>query len=305
MKIIALNMMTLYLHIGLHKTATTFLQKAVFPNIRDINFIEQERIYRILRRIMIEDSVIFDQNKTKKQISNYMTDGINLISAEGLSGNPCLQYINRSNVVYKLHNMFSDAKIIIGIRNQRDMIVSLYKQYVKIGGTKRISDFIHPKQIIGEPIQDFFDLETLKYGPYLQRIEEYFGLDNIYIYIYEDLLRDKKKFVKGILNFLGVRNIPYLDDRKYNAGFTDSELSVALFLNRFFRSSRNESSIFGRPRGFWKLIRILGKLVPQCMSVHTYDEVSSLHKFFISDNNSINKRYNLCLEKYHYDKYFQ
>lgn len=298
-------MIQLFLHIGFHKTATTFLQRAVFPHFGGVNYIKQEVIYPVLRRIMVQDPLVFDYQKAQCEILSHCKDGKNLISAEGLSGNPFLQYMNRLVILDKLKQMFPNTKIIVGIRCQKDIIVSLYKQYVKVGGTKRISDFIHPKQIIGEPIQDFLDLETFKYWPYLKRIEEYFGSNNIYIYVYEDLLRDKKEFIKGILNFLGVRDNPYLDDKKYNVGFTNSELTVALFFNRFFRSSRNESSIFARPRGFWKLIRILGKLLPKCMSVHPYDEVSSLHKFFISDSNSIDKKYNLYLEKCHYDKYFQ
>ena len=53
------------IHLGLHKTGTTFLQQEIFPKLAGVNY-----------------KVYFDENKYE------FNDEINLISCESLSGSP-------------------------------------------------------------------------------------------------------------------------------------------------------------------------------------------------------------------------
>jgi hypothetical protein len=304
-------MRDLFIHIGLHKTATSFLQHEVFPKLKGINYVPQQKFYTpILRQICLTDPLYFNEKEIKNQLFNYLTTGKNLISSEGLSGSPFLQYTNRSAILTKLHNMFPEAKIIIGIRAQKDIIISLYKQYVKHGGVKKFNDFITPYKDVSVPISityDLLDLETFKYSKYLEKIEYYFGKDNMYIYIYENLKKNPEEFLQGILEFMKVSAISKINYKPVNASWDDAAISIAVVLNRFIKSHYNKYGLLPRPRRpikFRDIVNVLGRLSIKHTRIISDNMTKFLKDYYRNDNLYIDKKYNLFLEKDHYDEYF-
>ena len=108
------------IHVGLHKTGTSFLQAEIFPKIKNVNYIGMLRY----------GSKIYE-------------DKLNIISDEELSVNPHLppchgNYFDsgqRNVIAERLQSIFPNAKIILGIRNKDTWLRSVYSQYVKGGGT--------------------------------------------------------------------------------------------------------------------------------------------------------------------------
>ena len=54
-----------------------------------------------------------------------------LISDELFYGYPRYNFINRSSIAKRISETIPDAEIILILRNQEDLILSLYNQYIK------------------------------------------------------------------------------------------------------------------------------------------------------------------------------
>ena len=110
------------LHLGLHKTGTTYLQRRIF-NQKNINLITNPN-YAITNWHI-------EPNK------------INILSMEALSlsmphsKEQKRTKCNREEILDHLKKLFPDAKIILGIRNKQSWLKSCYNEYITIGGTIR------------------------------------------------------------------------------------------------------------------------------------------------------------------------
>ncbi len=194
--------MKVFIHIGLHKTGTTFLQKQVFPYIEDIHYVEKE------------ESIRFDMNLNEKKV--------NLISNEDLSGNPWLKNVHdRFRIADRLKRVFPKAKIIVGTRNKSSWVKSLYKNYVRKGG---IYDFKTFKN-------DIFEEDYLEFDEYINYLKKLF--DDVYVYQFEDLKKDSFQFVKDMCEYIGC-SVPSFDNQKRNVAWNDRQLRLARFLNKFW-----------------------------------------------------------------------
>src|SRR5690606_1735922 len=121
-----------FLHIGLHKTASTFLQDLLFPSLHGVVYIS--RPFTILNDhfncLQYADDSLYDEKEIKLFFEEIDFDKL-LISDENFCGKPVsLGYSNRSMIAKRLHSLFPDAEVIIFLRNQLDLLYSLYNQHV-------------------------------------------------------------------------------------------------------------------------------------------------------------------------------
>ena len=113
----------LYFHVGLHKTASTYLQRLVFPKWPGISYLRHRNIEYFLR---LPD--------TEKY----------LISCEGLSGATFATLDERCRGFARLAQMFPSANAIIGFRPHGGFMASLYSQYLRYGGNQPFEGFFAP-----------------------------------------------------------------------------------------------------------------------------------------------------------------
>ncbi len=196
----------IYIHVGLHRTGTTFLQKYVFPKIRGIKYYDRYNRYRIRNFLLsIEDN----ENKPV------------LISDEGLSNynytdhEECSAY----KIADRLHTLFPSAKIIVVFRKKEEWIKSLYNYYVKIGGDKDFEswrDEIFAKK----------DIDFKEYENYLRDL-----FDDVLVLWYEKLNRNPRLFVQDICNFMSVP-MPDFEIVKENPSFNERANKLLLAINR-------------------------------------------------------------------------
>ena len=69
---------------------------------------------------------------------------IPVLSYERLSGNPHSGGYDSKEIANRLVQVFPDAKILIVIREQKDIILSTYKQYIIEGGACTVKRYLHP-----------------------------------------------------------------------------------------------------------------------------------------------------------------
>ncbi|UCH15518.1 MAG: hypothetical protein JSV22_06025, partial [Bacteroidales bacterium] len=133
------------IHIGYPKTATSWLQKEFFPRASNLTVANRKHIFR---KIIEPYDFIINYDEIRAWINkNY--SGKVLFSDHGFTGTNhsfgIRNYLIRENA-YRLNKIFPEAKIIIFIRNQPDIIASTYLQYLKAGGTYPVSKFLRSKR---------------------------------------------------------------------------------------------------------------------------------------------------------------
>jgi len=168
----------LYIHIGLHKTGTTFLQQEVFPKLKNVNYISkynrQGSLHLITTKFSKDKINLFSEEHLTRQ--NYLDDG----------------QASMSEIAKRIHKLFPEAKIILTLRNKDDWLKSLYNQYARTRGLKSFEEWYN----------DVFDKEDLNFEKFVKLLNDLF--DDVLVLEYELLKKDSDLFVKKICNFMNV-----------------------------------------------------------------------------------------------------
>lgn len=194
------------LHIGYHKTASTLLQYEVFSNPKlPFNRIDRKCI---IDEIIVPSMFSFDSDKVSLNFEERFTENvINVLSEEALVGNPHSGgYTGYTNLL-KLKTLFPEAKVLICVREQKSMILSGYKQYLKTVGTLDLERYLDPIKR-GAHIMPGFDVQYFCYDRLIAKYQEAFGFNNVKVIPYEKLTINPNEFMSDILAFVGIdRNL--------------------------------------------------------------------------------------------------
>lgn len=205
------------LHVGLHKTATTFLQEEVFPKLDEtkVNFINltgQTNADTVL-------GISLDCNR------------INLISREGFSGfpyeiekdYPSMTATMRERIAVNLYKMFPHARVIIGVRDKEDWLHSLFRQHAKM----------KPNLASFKEFRKRFDDRYLDFEGYISLLEVLFK--DVYVYKFETLKEDYQEFTDGICKFIGVDTPDDVENVVYNKGWSKGQQQLVTAAYSIFR----------------------------------------------------------------------
>ena len=186
-------------HVGYHKTATSFLQKEVFSNL-NLPFHLLDRSL-IIREIVKKNLFFFDAAETLSAIQeNFLADKINVISVENLVGNPHSGGYNGYDHFLKLKQLFTNTKILICIREQNSMILSTYKQYIKTVGVLSLRKYLVQTEKASN-ILPGFDLRHFCYDKLISSYTEAFGKKNVLVLPFELLNANPREFLKKLFEF--------------------------------------------------------------------------------------------------------
>ena len=181
-----------FLHIGYHKTGTTWMQKFLFPQIFSENYLgksssAESSAYAIdqLKNSngkFISNEWFMKQKETTKELSSYLYDTLSEFSKKGF-----------------LRKRKPDTKIIISIRNQPDVLVS---RHLHGFGAFEIWDddlsvgLFRDKEI-SQRLLDYYNFaETYK------NFIKSFGEKNVHIIVYENLFNNTSNEIDRFLNFV-------------------------------------------------------------------------------------------------------
>jgi len=204
------------IHVGYHKTATTFFQNQIFNNIRNVN---------LIRNLNFNTTLIKDK--------------INIISNEALSGAPYLKSDAKIRFIIadRLKLCFPNSKIILGIRNNDSWLKSLYSQFIRNGGLYNYNEWL----------EKVFDKIYLDHESYISYLKSKFK--DVYVFRFEDFCKNKQIIIEDMCKFIGIKNITY-KNIKYNIKLSKNRMSIIKYLNRFWKSSWNPDGLLPKMRFF-------------------------------------------------------
>ncbi|HEX6922750.1 MAG TPA: sulfotransferase domain-containing protein [Bacillales bacterium] len=250
-------MRTIYLHIGYHKTATTFLQHVVFPELENVSYIEKKpRVKKRYNKVKKRKLSGKEVDEFRGMVNRNDTGDPILISHEGFCGTPLFFGNGQSQfeILEDLRRILPaseyDVHIIVGIREQVSLLTSLYVEHVKMGGTLKSHEYI-------KKLKKRKMLKDYNFYRYLQEIEKLFGRDRIYVMSYEDYKQNSSEELLKLLNLMGEPEVPSYNDKVQfrNKSLGKRQVSIARRLNHLFKTQKH-------PQGILPIVKvpILGEL---------------------------------------------
>ena len=220
------------IHIGYHKTATTWLQRHLLDN-PEANFKRFMSKAEIRQKIVQPHELDFNAEEVRAYYETLVPEGaeeVSVISSERLSGNPHSGGYDNKNIADRLYSVFPDAKVLIVVREQVDAIASCYLQHIKFGGCLSLKDYLDPKKhgAAFVPGFNFIHFEYNKLANYYMKL---FGKDNVLVLPYELFKASPEDFCKKITDFAGAQALEELPFQK----ITNKRISSfsAKFLRHF------------------------------------------------------------------------
>lgn len=231
--------MSVLVHIGHMKTATTTLQYQFFREengyslIGDRWFLRQKLVYPT--ELEYEESGV--REKLLEEGQRCKSNGLHpVLSFERLAGGINTGGVDSLILLRRIKRIFPDALILIVFREQRQFLLSSYRNLIRQGFAYGLKEFLQPYT---GPGNLSFRPSFLEYSKLINAYRQEFGEGKVLALPYE-LLREKENdFTCRISNFAGV-DLPVQPlKNRANESRRESELVVLRRLNRIFCRSQN------------------------------------------------------------------
>lgn len=206
-----MKLMRTVVHVGMQKTGTTSLQKQYFPyiakelgcsfNPKHIIDVCDSAVQK--KFLSVEDEI--------KYIRKYALSKKFIISYEALVGDAFYSFVDHERAIDFVCRAFgSDVDIILVLRNQADMIESLYRHSIKKRESISFDNFINFDGLKFSPIASCgsglspLNVEVrIDYPRMIKNLNERFS--TVHVFYYEMLSRDPDNFYGFLSGALGYR----------------------------------------------------------------------------------------------------
>ena len=204
-----LKMPPLLVHLGLHRTGSSWLQQRVFDG-------REGRPRQVVpdraesaRRIVLPREDDFRPEEVRRWIEARTGEvvaagGVPVLSNERFSGNPHSGWFDAERTFARLAEVVEEPRVLVVLRRQDDLVRSLYLQYVRIGGPASLAAYLQPPEP-GDHRAPGFDPAFLRYDLLLDRLDRTFGRERVLALTYDLLHRDPQAFLDRIGAMLGTR----------------------------------------------------------------------------------------------------
>ncbi len=227
-------MKSIIVHIGYTKAASSTLQ-AFFSACADVHHVDRGIAFKHLTS---PNALTWDGSSAAAFFAEQArvaeaSGSCMVVSHERLSGNPHSGHYDDTLIAQRIARILPDAQILICVREQLALIASVYKQYLRIGGTKTFQQYVLPTQDYRVP---GFDHTKYEYHHLVEYYWQLFGPDRVHVCFVEDLREDPLSFFNEVANLLGT-NLPehYELNKVHNPAEPDESLAKLRWTN-FFRT---------------------------------------------------------------------
>lgn len=217
------------IHIGMPKTATTTLQRRLFSahsevfylgrldgayfrrKYRQFDYCRDASVQALMLQIAYGDVYNPDFTECRKLFGQIVEPALekNLLPVWSWESYSTDILAKRRVRARNLRQVFGEARIIMTLRNPISLLESAYFQQLKrdnVGarGKRGRSPYY---RLIDDWLHDNFDGEILPHLQYAETIQVYvdqFGIKNVHVFLFEDLIADHDRFFRQICDVMGV-----------------------------------------------------------------------------------------------------
>lgn len=211
--------MDVIVHVGLHKTATTFLQERFFPGLA-ATFVHAphvlgpapDPIQRFVHALLFRNAATLDVEAHREAITAFVRARPSplIVSSEALFGWPFENHVNFRTNADVLAEVLPEAKIWLVLRRQDHWLESAYSQILKQGLSTSPQRFTNYRrgEFVGFNWNIYngpnLDVRDLDWTPYVEHYRRRFGVDRVKVQAYEAFVENAQAFLAEFCQFAGV-----------------------------------------------------------------------------------------------------
>lgn len=249
----------LLLHVGYHKTATTWMQQRLF--VPEHGFRQVARHAEAWKHVVGVHGLLFDPRNMRDAITEGMAElregEVPVVSSEILSGHPLYGGMSSDVFAERLKEIAPDARILISVRHQRKMLISVYMQYLSRGGTMSPATFF-----AGDPDLGFYGFrpENFEYHRLVAHYQRLFGAENVHVLSQESLAKDMDGASLAIARFAGnlrFEKVLPIHRAIYATSYPEYAVPMLRRINKFQKSVLTPAPALtvGRtPKGLYRIV---------------------------------------------------
>ena len=213
-----MSLPTPLVHLGYHKTATTWLQNTVFSDDA-LGFISPwgPQAGIAVDEFVLASAFRFDATQSRARFEEGLAEArdrglVPVLSNEALCGQPLSggRFGYGKYVVERLHAAFPDAKILMVVREQRASLLSHYREYIANGFSGDLARFIGGPELPPGFAPDC-PLDHFEYDALVGHTQALFGANNVLVLPFEMLKEQRERFLSELYGFVG-RSTPTIPD---------------------------------------------------------------------------------------------
>jgi hypothetical protein len=257
------------LHVGHAKTASTWLQDTIFAD-PDSGFVIPwdnsggRAITAFFTVNPYQDDATWARSFFEEGLERCAGGpGVPIISQEILCGKPIDRIYTGRYVADRIHAAFPRAKILIGVREQKAIALSLYREYIQLDGVLPLTVFLGTGD---EPLgyKPILNEGYLEYDRVVSYYQKLYGRENVHILPMELLQKDPKGYVQSLLQFCQCSGRIERLSKPRRVGYSAVPLTIRRKLNPWVQINPLAPwpSTWGQ-RAVIKLCRVIDRLTPQ------------------------------------------
>lgn len=289
-------------HVGFHKTGTTWLQQHLFtaanPVFEPLSLRARGHSTLARRFVWGPDGLLlspFDDNRAAidahlAEIQQVRGDRLEthvpVMSHERLSGNPHASGFDARVVADRVAGVFPRARILVVIREQVDALLSNYRQYLRIGGTKDLDEYLTQPYDGKRP---GFSPHHFTYLGLVTHYREVFGPEAVLVLAYEQFRDHAEDYFDHLSRFTGgdVTVDDTILDTVVNRVPTPAVLHGLRRVNRLRRSSsvnaHSRLAAGGIPAAVDAFVAGVGRLAPRGWSRRRMASLREVAHDYVAD----------------------
>ncbi|MEP5766278.1 MAG: hypothetical protein ABJ308_16890 [Halieaceae bacterium] len=222
-------------HIGYHKTASSWLQQALLPALSaQVSLFDHPQLWD---ELMLPSGLVFDAGRCKSYLDGLVAQArqegkLAVFSSERLSGNPHSGGYDAAEMANRIRACFDEVRLLIVVREQNAILASNYKQYIKMGGTCTLEEYLTPPWDGRVP---HFRLDNFRYHHLLEYYCRLFGADKVLVLPYELLRQRPQQFADTLIEHMGLEPVPLAPavfEQGVNVSMNDLQLRLKRWANK-------------------------------------------------------------------------
>ena len=252
----------LVIHIGYPKTASGWLQNGILKD-EQVGFFAPwgAPSSEAIAQFLIPNTFRYSGEQARQVFKPGLQEAakrglVPILSHEHLACNQIRGRYNGKDVADRIHAAFPEARILIFIREQKSMILSSYRQYIRgsNGGVATI------QQVVGAELRKrgfeaICRLDYLEYDLLITYYQKLFGADKVLVLPFELTKKQPKNVLNKICSFAETKEITKdLDYPARNVGLKAGTLAIKRRLNHIVK----QPTLGGLQRSF--NLRLIDKI---------------------------------------------